>query len=166
MEDLHAAIATFLRRQRRGLAPHRSPSDTPPAEVRETVIYARVAGRDRSEAAALDLQIAVCQAFAQARGARCSVVFADVADGLDLERPRLAELRAMIARGRIGTVLVTSTDRLTPDRGALFALTAEWGRSAWTSSLRGSRERRATALLDGVTKVLLGCAVMVLMVTN
>jgi predicted site-specific integrase-resolvase len=126
MEDLHAAIATFLRRQRPGPAPHRHRSDTSPAEVRETVIYARVAGTDRSEAAALDIQIAVCRAFAQVRGATCSVVFADVADGLDLERPRLAELRALIARGRVGTVLVASTDHLTPDRGLLLALAAEW----------------------------------------
>ena len=54
------------------------------------------------------------------------MIFMEVAGGNTLNRPRLAELRATIAHGRIGTVLVTALDRLTRDPLLLGTLRAEW----------------------------------------
>jgi site-specific DNA recombinase len=125
MDELHTAIAAFLRRQRSGPPAGRRP-DPRPAEVREVAIYARVATVAQGAPTTLDMQVAACRAFAASRGETVGFTFREVAEGLTLDRPRLAELRAVIAHGWVSLVLVTGHDRLTRDRGLLLALTAEW----------------------------------------
>lgn len=124
MDELHASIAAFLRRQRTG--PARGRADPRPATVREVAIYARDVGALRGESVALDAQVAVCLAYAAACGETVDLIYREVAEGVTLERPRLAELRAAIAHGWVGTVLVTGFDRLTRDSTLLLALAAEW----------------------------------------
>lgn len=125
MDELHAAIAAFLRRQRPGPTTRRRP-DPPPAPVREVAIYARVTGPLPDSAVPLSVQIAACRVFAAACGAMVGLVYAEVAEGVSLDRPRLAELRAAIAHGWVDTVLVTGFDRFTSDSTLLLALAAEW----------------------------------------
>ena len=120
MDELHAAIAAFLRTQRPG------PAAASPVGPRGWAIYARVAGPVDREGGALHAQIEACRAYALARGDPVRFTFAETADGLTLDRPRLRMLRDAIARGWIATVLVTSTARLTPDPRLLQVLCDEW----------------------------------------
>lgn len=124
MEELHAAIVAHLRRQRSEM-PRRADPGT--VRVREAAIYARVAPTTQGGATVLEAQVAVCRALAETRGDTVALVYRELADGDTLERPRLADLRAFIARGWIATVLVTTLDRLTADPVLLGALRAEWG---------------------------------------
>ncbi|HEY8598537.1 MAG TPA: recombinase family protein [Thermomicrobiales bacterium] len=124
MEDLHAAIAAFLRVRHPGTPPRRRRTDAPPAETRELAIYARVAGTTPAERVALSAQIVACRDAAG--DTRIGLVFADTVDETGLERPKLTELRTAIRRGWITTVLVTSTARLTPDPRLLRVLADEW----------------------------------------
>lgn len=109
MDELHAAIAAHLHRPR------------------ETVVYARVARSLPGDPGSLDAQIAACREYARAHGPGRFMIALEVAEDDHLERPQLAQLRAAIAHGRIGTVLVTTLDRLTGDPVLLGALRAEWG---------------------------------------
>ena len=126
MDDLHAAIADFLRRQRPGPRPDRRRPDPRPVAVREVAIYARVATLAQGAPDTLDMQVAACRAYAAARGDTIGLTYREVADGLALDRPHLAELRAAIAHGWVAAVLVTAFDRLTSDPLLLQALAAEW----------------------------------------
>lgn len=128
MEDLHAAIATYLREQRRrpeavGQCRH----EPPPREIRQVAIYVRAATMTQTDRAILESQVASCRAYAALHGQADPLIYREVMGGDTLERPRLAELRAAIVRGRIGTVLITTFERLTRDPVLLAALRAEWG---------------------------------------
>lgn len=118
MEELHRAILDYLRAQ------HPRPSR--PSRGREVAIYARVATVGQHEMAGLDDQVAACLRHPRATGEAVELVYREVADGDTLVRPRLAELRAAIAHGRVATVLVTGLDRLARDPALLAALLAEW----------------------------------------
>lgn len=124
MEDLYAAIAAHLRRQRAKTPQRRR--DDPPSEVREVAIYARVATAAEGGSSDLDAQVDACLAFARSRGDTDTLSFREVAAWDTLERPRLAELRSAIAHGWVAVVLVTTLDRLTRDPVLLGALRAEW----------------------------------------
>ena len=123
-DELHNAIADYLRRQYPG-SPRRRRNDPPPAAEREAALDARVASI-RGWSTDLEGQVAACRAHARARGDEVVLIFREVADGLTLDRPRLAALRAAIARGWIATVLVTGLDRLARDPQLIAALEAEW----------------------------------------
>ena len=137
VDELHAAIAAFLRRQRPtapqpaaehvpGLPLPRRRTASPPVEEREVAIYARTATMTQGNRTALESQIAACRAYAVQRGHLDLVIYQEVMGGDTLNRPRLAELRAAIAHGWVRAVLVTTTDHLTRDPLLLAALRAEW----------------------------------------
>jgi DNA invertase Pin-like site-specific DNA recombinase len=120
VDELHAAIAAFLRAQRT------RPTVASPVGPRGSAIYARVAVPTDREAGSLQWQVEACRAYALARGEPVRFTFAETADGLTLDRPQLRMLRDAIARGWIAAVLVTSTARLTPAPRLLRVLADEW----------------------------------------
>ncbi len=125
MEELHAAIAAHLRRQD-AETPLRQRVDHGYGRVREVAIYARSATMTHADQAALEGQIAACRASATRQGLLRVAIYQEVIGGDTLDRPRLAALRAAIAHGWIGTVLVTTPDRLTRDPLLFELLRAEW----------------------------------------
>lgn len=80
----------------------------------------------QTDRAMLAGQIAACRAYAARHELLRIAIYQAVIGGDRLERPRLAELRAAIAHGEIGRVLVTTTDRLTRDPLLFELLRTGW----------------------------------------
>jgi site-specific DNA recombinase len=130
VDELEAAIAAHLRGARLKQSRHRDYSAS--RDAREAAIYARVSPLADDAARALDAQVAACQDAASSLGVSAPLIFADIAGGDTLDRPRLAELRAAIARDWVEMVLVTGLDRLARNPALLAALTVEWSATGVT----------------------------------
>lgn len=76
-------------------------------------IYVRVSTAGQEDGASLATQEASCREAAAALGAQVAGIYSDVHTGAELfERPRLADLRAAIARREVDVVIVHALDRL------------------------------------------------------
>jgi site-specific DNA recombinase len=111
-----------------------------PTSTLKAAVYVRVSTNGQAEAddvtradgqivareTSLDTQEAACRAFAEAQGWHVEAVFSDVYSGHSLfDRPGLTELRARVAAGGIGRLVVFSMDRLSRKMGVVAFLSDE-----------------------------------------
>lgn len=94
-------------------------SSGPPA-----VVYARVSSEGQADNTSLAEQEARARAFAESRGLSVAEVVTDVASGANLDRPGLAQLRAMLRPG--DSVIVMKLDRLSRSIVDAEPLISEW----------------------------------------
>ncbi len=89
----------------------------------KAAIYCRVSTEDQErEGTSLQTQLEACLTYCQQKGYEVARRFSETYSGLTIERPKLAELRALVRANDIDVIVVYCLDRLTrdPAHGALL----------------------------------------------
>src|SRR3954470_19278797 len=118
-----SAIPEPRRRRRRGAV-------APRAEGK-AAIYLRVSTDEQADpglnGGSLESQEARCRALCEARGLEVARVFVDAGQSAGtLDRPALDDMRASVATGEVGVVVVYAVDRLSRRQADTIALLEEF----------------------------------------
>lgn len=115
-----AGIPEPRRRRKRGA--------TAPAAERLAAIYVRVSTEAQTEeTGSLESQEAACRALCAARGYDVAQLYVDAGQsGGSVDRPALTELRAAVADGSVGVVVVYALDRLSRSQRDTLTLLEEF----------------------------------------
>jgi site-specific DNA recombinase len=93
----------------------------------KSVIYARVSTDEQAaKGYSLPTQIEACRKYAQEKGFQIVGEFADDITGVKLDRPKLDEMRELIARDSVKAVIVYDLDRLSRKAIHQFLLEEEF----------------------------------------
>ena len=93
----------------------------------KTAIYARVSTDEQAEKGySLQTQVEACREYAALHSLQVITEIKDDCSGASLDRPGLDELREMLDRGEINTVIVYTDDRLSRSLINFLVLREEW----------------------------------------
>jgi len=105
----------------------RRKGETARAAVGQAAIYVRVSTDEQVESGSIESQTAACRSLCAARGLEVTGVYVENGQsGGKLDRPVLSELRAAVAAGTIGVVIIYAIDRLSRSQGDLLTLLEEF----------------------------------------
>ncbi len=91
--------------------------------MKRAVVYVRVStDAQETEGTSLDTQERACVEHARAGGLDVVRVISDTASGATLDRPGMADLRAMLRRGEVDVLIAYAVDRLARDQVKMAVL--------------------------------------------
>jgi site-specific DNA recombinase len=126
-------------------------------DMRSLVAYCRSACEPQGGPSAADRQVQMIRGYAEHRGLTLDAIYTDAGvSGATLERPALQRLIADCRAGKIGTVITKDTDRLSRDRGQLFALLHIFGTTGVRiefSTLHGQSDRFLESVLSAIAEL-------------
>ena len=95
--------------------------------MKRAAIYARVSTDEQAEKGySLQTQVEACREYAASHSLQVITEIKDDCSGASLDRPGLDELREMLDRGEINTVIVYTDDRLSRSLINFLVLREEW----------------------------------------
>ena len=101
--------------------------------MKMAAIYCRVSTEDQErEGTSLQTQLEGCLKYCESKGYVVARQYSEAYSGLDLQRPKLDELRELVRAGAVGVVVVHCLDRLSRDPTHGVILTQEMERHGVT----------------------------------